>query len=84
MTAIESHGGYDPVTESATNANSSISELSIVHNDDNYTAVSIRDAAGRVSVFVQSNSDADSATDHDLALGGNDYSWTGPFHYFDR
>jgi len=41
---IESHGSYNPVTEYAESSNSNISALGIVYDDDQYTAISIKDS----------------------------------------
>ncbi len=82
VSVIEPHGDYNPVTELATNSDSNISRLRIVHNDENYTAVSIEDLGGQVTVFVLSNSDANRSINHELDIDGKAYSWTGPYHYF--
>ena len=82
VSVIEPHGDYNPVTELATNSDSNISRLRIVHNDENYTAVSIEDLGGQVTVLVLSNSDANRSKNHELDIDGKAYSWTGPYHYF--
>lgn len=80
-TAIESHGSYSPVSELAVNSNSSISELKVVYDDEDYTAVSIVDVEGSSSLFIVSNSDAIASTAHELGIGGKAYEWSGPYHY---
>ena len=78
---IEPHGSYNPVTESALNSNSNIAELTVLRDDDNYTAVSIETTRGNAWIFIVSNQDADSSTTHNLQISGQDYSWSGPYHY---
>jgi hypothetical protein len=78
---VEAHGSYSPVTELAVNSRSNVAELKIVHDDADYTAVSVQALDGRESVFVVSNSDASESTQHRLETGGKVMEWTGPFHY---
>ena len=81
-TTLESHGSYSPVSELAINSKSSIAALKIIHDDGDYTAVSIEDVVGRISVFVLSNTDASVSTEHELKLQGREHQWSGPYHYF--
>ena len=81
VSVIEPHGNYSPVTELATNSKSSIAELKILHDDEDYTAISIEGVDGSGSVFVLSNSDASASRMHNMDIDGEAYSWTGPYHY---
>ena len=67
-TAIESHGSYSPVSELAVNSNSSISELKVVYDDEDYTAVSIVDVEGSSSQTAPTPDD-DCRTAPGLARG---------------
>lgn len=78
---VEPHGSYSPVSESAVNSNSSISALTVVHDDDDYTAVSIEDLEGRTSLFIMSNSDASASRHHQVKIAKSKYRWKGPYHY---
>ena len=80
---IEAHGAYSPVSEIAVNSKGSIEELKVVHDDKDYTAVSIEDRAGHRSLFILSNKDASAAASHDLQIGDKTYRWEGPYHYVD-
>ncbi len=82
-TVIEPHGHYSPVTETATNASSSIAELKIVHDDDDYTAVSVEHLDGGTSLFILSNSGAPATSGHTLSIGDREFRWSGPYHYAD-
>jgi len=82
-TIVEPHGSYSPVSEFAVNSNSSIAELKVAYDDENYTAVSVEDVEGRTSMFILSNSDATANTEHELKLDGRAYRWSGPYHYDD-
>lgn len=81
-TAIESHGSYSPVSELGVNTNSSIAALQVVHDDADYTAVSIEDVEGNTSLFVLSNTNATDSKEHTLEIHGKAYEWSGPYHYF--
>ena len=78
---VEPHGSYSPVSEFAVNSNSNILELKVVHNDDNYTAVSIEDLEGRTSLFIISNVDSAASSHHQVEIANTLHRWTGPYHY---
>ncbi len=79
-TILEPHGGYSPVSELAVNSRSGIDALDVVHDDDRYTAVSIKDVSGNQDLFVVAADGSDDAR-HRLRIGGRDYRWTGPYYY---
>ena len=83
VTVVEPHGSYSPVSENAVNSNSNIAELTLVHDDETYTAVSIEDLEGHKSMFIMSNTDAGSSKQHELKIDGREYSWSGPYTYLD-
>ncbi len=82
VSVVETHGSYDPVTESASNAKSNIAELAVIHDDEHYTAVSITQIDGQASVFVLSNSEASASKQHELNLAGETVAWVGPYSHF--
>ncbi|MBT8071467.1 MAG: heparinase II/III family protein [Gammaproteobacteria bacterium] len=83
VTVVEPHGSYSPVSENALNSNSNIAELKLVHDDENYTAVSIEDMQGHTSIFIMSNMDATNSAQHELDIDGKGYSWSGPYTYLE-
>jgi len=80
---IEPHGSYSPVSESSVNSNSNIAELKVVHDDENYTAVSIKDLKGTVNVFILANINTSASQKHQLTVDGKLYRWTGAYHFTD-
>ena len=53
ISLLESHGHYDPVSEIATNAFSSIKNLKITYSDDDYIAINIETGNDEIkAVFV--------------------------------
>mgnify|MGYP001818979250 FL=1 len=80
-TTVESHGSYSPVSEVALNSNSNIAAVEIVHDDEDYTAVSIQALDGKKTLFVVANSNSSASKAHRLEVSGRTLQWTGPFHY---
>lgn len=78
---IEPHGGYSPVTELSKNSNSHISNLEVVHDNNQYTAIIITDLAGNQQLFIVANKQADKSAKHSLKIDGKNYRWTGPYLY---
>ena len=81
---IEPHGSYSPVSEFSVNSKSSIADLKIVHDDDEYTAVTIEDKKGESHLFILSNLNNSAAAKHRLKIGNEIYRWKGPYFYGDR
>ena len=80
---LEPHGNYSPVSEIAASANSSIVELRVVHDSDNYTAVTFEDTGGQTRIFIVSNTNASASAGHQLEVDGETFAWTGPYSYAD-
>lgn len=79
LSAIESHGHYDPVSEIATNSFSSISNLDMLFSNEKYTVVTFSSKSGKNWTLAISNADAASDSKHHLEVSGKNYDWTGPF-----
>ncbi len=78
---VEPHGSYDPVPEQALNARSSITNLAVVHDDAQYTAVRFESRTGNTHTFIVSNAEAVDDVRHTLDIGDARYEWSGPYHY---
>ncbi len=78
---IEPHGSYSPVSELSKNSNSNIADLKVVHDDENYLAVSITDVKGNIQLFILSNKEPSKSAKHKLSINKQDYEWTGPYYY---
>lgn len=81
---IEPHGSYSPVTELSLNSNSNVAQLKVVHDDTDYTAVSITDLQDNTSLFILANNEPAAAKMHKLVVNGQSYQWTGPYHFSDK
>jgi hypothetical protein len=66
------------------NSNSNIATQKTVYDDVDYTAVSIEDLEGRLSMFVLSNNDASASKEHRLEIGSKIYAWEGPYYYTEK
>ena len=84
VSTIESHGSYDPVSESAVNSYSNIEVLKLILDDENCTAVSIEDIGGNTSLFILSNKDPSASKQHRLDIDNEAFQWQGPFYYTDK
>ena len=76
---IESHGTYDPVSESAINAYSTINTIEVVHDSNAYTAVQFENKNGDVKIFIISNQDTTAEKEHSLIINNNEITWKGPY-----
>ena len=81
VSAIESHGFYSPVTESAVNSKSSIKELKVVLDSEEYTAISITSLKGNTKLFITANTNASKEAEHKLKINNKNYSWRGSYYY---
>jgi len=78
---IEPHGNYSPVSEFSVNSKSNVVDLKIVHDDDEYTAVTLDDKQGKRRFMILSNLNASDTTKHQLEIGDEEYQWMGPYYY---
>lgn len=81
VSLLEAHGSYSPVSEFAVNSKSSIASVKKVYEDAEYTAIEIEDLKAKKHLFILSNNDANNSSKHKLSINGNDYSWSGPYHF---
>lgn len=76
---IETHGSYSPVSESAINSYSSIENVKIAYDNDNYTAVVITDKNRNKNMLILANNDASSHIKHQIKIEDKVFEWTGPY-----
>lgn len=81
LSAIEPHGSYNPVTESAINSYSSIKNLKVLYNDDAYTAVTYEDNSENIRTLIIANQDNSKTNKHSLKIGEKTYEFTGNFYF---
>ncbi|MBI9042100.1 heparinase II/III family protein [Lutibacter sp.] len=81
VSVIESHGNYNPVSEIATNAFSSIKNIEVVYNNDNYIGIVIRSETGGEKLFLMSLNDTSKEKAHKLEINNKEYQWVGPYSY---
>jgi hypothetical protein len=79
---LESHGHYDPVDEIATNSYSSITQLALLSNDEQYTVIEFAEKSGKKFTLTISNENSSAAKNHHLEISGKSYDWVGPFNLF--
>lgn len=81
VSAIEAHGSYSPVTESAINSNSAIKELKVVLDEEKYTAIEIINVNGNTKLFITVNADASKETKHNVKINDKNYEWSGSYYF---
>ena len=81
VSAIEAHGSYSPVSESAVNSKSSIKELKMVLDTADYTAISITTIKGTTKLFITANTNASKEAKHILKINNKKYTWVGSYDY---
>jgi len=81
VSTIEAHGSYSPVSESAVNSNSSIKELKVVYNSEEYTAIAITNVNDTTKLFITANTNASKEATHTLKINDTNYQWTGSYYF---
>ena len=81
VSTIEAHGSYSPVTEFAINSNSSIKELKVVFDSEDYTAIAITNINDATKLFITSNKKESKDTKHTVKINGKNYNWRGSYYY---
>ncbi|MCL4116256.1 UNVERIFIED_CONTAM: hypothetical protein GTU68_048567 [Idotea baltica] len=80
VSLIETHGSYDPVVEVAEDPFTSIDQISLIHDDSDYTIITFSNKKGKEWILMLANQDASEISKHKLLVEGISYEWTGVFH----
>ena len=78
---IESHGGYSPVSEFAVNTKSTISEIKILLDTEDYIAIRIVDVYDNTKDFIMAINNASENEKHILIIDNREYQWTGAYYF---
>ena len=81
VSAIEAHGSYSPVSESAVNSKSNIKELKVVLDTVDYTAIVITTIKGVNKLFITANTNASKEAKHTLKINSKNFTWLGSYYY---
>jgi len=79
VTALETHGSYDYVSESAKNAYSNIDQLEIVFQDTIYIGIKITDKKGIKTLLLLNTKINDALQKNEISLDSKVYKWTGNY-----
>ncbi|MEM7373402.1 MAG: heparinase II/III family protein [Bacteroidota bacterium] len=80
VTVIEPHGAYNPVSEIPTYPFSRIASVDLLHNDDRYTAISVKDKSDKAWTVILANRYPSPTIKHKLTIDQMSYTWQGGFH----
>lgn len=78
LNIFEIHGDYDPVLELSSNAYSTVQQLKILQNDEDFTVAQITIDNKKLQV-IQCNKNVDKTANHNLKIGNKTIDWKGPF-----
>jgi len=78
---IESHGTYNPVSELAINAYSTIKNIEVIYDTVDYTAVQFENNKGDLKIFILSNINASTTAKHKLKINDKSYEWSGSYYF---
>ncbi|GAA4278395.1 heparinase II/III domain-containing protein [Aquimarina mytili] len=79
---IEAHGSYNPITEIAHKAFSTIKDIKAVSlAKENYIGWKIITKKGNTHRFILCTSDSKKDTSHTITLNGKSVQWIGPYVY---
>ncbi|WP_452225193.1 heparinase II/III domain-containing protein [Lacinutrix chionoecetis] len=81
VSIIEAHGSYSPVSEFAVNANSSIKDLKVVLDTEDYTAIKITNINGNTKLFITANINASEKAKHNVKINDKNYEWSGSYYF---
>ncbi len=79
VTALETHGSYGYVSESAKNAYSNIDQLEIVFQDTIYIGIKITDKKGIKTLLLLNTKINDALQKNEISLDNKVYKWTGNY-----
>lgn len=82
LSTIESHGKYDLVVEQTSNAVSSVKELQLLTDTEQYTIARITLNNGSAITLCIANNDNNPKSKHSTMAGNTPYKWNGAYAYF--
>lgn len=81
---LETHGSYSTVTEASKNTYSTVNNLEISFQTDEYIAINFTNKQDEEWTFIISTVDNNQLTTHRITIGDEQYKWGGPFALFDK
>ncbi len=76
---VESHGSYDPVSETPVSPFPSITSIEVIHDSKEYTVVKITHQSGKNWTLAISNIDGSDQAKHQLEIEGKLLDWQGGY-----
>jgi len=78
VSAIESHGTYNPVSELSVNPFSGIEKIDILHDSKEHTVFKVSSRSSKTWIVGISNQDDNKNKIHKVKIGDGQIEWTGP------
>lgn len=79
VSVIEPHGSFDPKLESVQDPHSKITDIKLLQQDEEYTAVSVSFKTGKTYLLLFANKKQDANKKNKLKLNGKQYDWKGNY-----
>ncbi|MFK7903740.1 MAG: alginate lyase family protein [Chitinophagales bacterium] len=76
---IESHGTYNPVSETPLSPFSGLKSVEVMHDSKPYTVIRVTHQSGKVWTLAVANEDASAKSKHQVKFGKEQLEWTGAF-----
>lgn len=78
VSAIESHGLYNPVSEISSDPFSGIDKIEVLHDSDDYTIIKVTGNSKKTWTIGVSNQDNNTTSKHEVQVSNQTMEWTGP------
>lgn len=79
---IEPHGEFNPTMEYTLNPFSTIKNIEVVYNDENFTAINYTANEDLNWTLVICNSDPSETAKHNININNKNFEWSGPIMLF--
>ncbi len=77
VSVLETHGNYSPRNEVPTSPYGQLTDLALLTDTEDYTALSFAHENGDSWLLLLANQDAGAETNHRLTIAGRKYDWRG-------
>lgn len=82
VSTLDIHGEYNLVTELTSQFKTTVKDIELLLDNDQFTAVRITKENGKKLMFVTLNTSFNTEENHEIVIEGQKYSWKGNYHLF--
>lgn len=81
ISVIEPHGVFNPTKEFTIDSYSTIKDVKIIYDSEEFTGVKITGRKGINWFVIIDNRNPNSESTHNLKINGKEYTWNGPYYF---